>query len=89
MESNVIFERLFAPDCGDFFEDHQAAKSLRDLDIDQMGCVEALSGVQHPLLYPDALFCAQQELEYCRRINNNQRESRSPRRMSVGESLPR
>jgi hypothetical protein len=40
-------------------------------------------------LYPDALFCAQQELEYCRRINNNQRESRSPRRMSVGESLPR
>lgn len=64
IECNVIFECLFAPSCDDFFEDHQAAKSLSDLDIDQMGCVEALSGIQHPLLYLDALFRAQQELEY-------------------------
>lgn len=64
VESNVVFERLSAPSCGDLFEAHQAAKCLRDLNINQMRGMEALSRIQRPLLHLDAFLRTQQEFEY-------------------------
>jgi hypothetical protein len=64
VECDVIVEGLPAPGRGDLFEAYEAAECLRDLDINQMGSVETLSGAQHPLLYLDALVRAQQKLEY-------------------------
>jgi hypothetical protein len=37
---------------------------LRDFDINQVRGVEALVGVQHPLLHFDAFVRAQKKLEY-------------------------
>ena len=66
----------------------QAAKSLRNLDIYQVRSVE-LSRNQCAPLHLDAFVRAKQQLEYGRRINDNQRESRSARKISVGDVLPR
>ena len=68
---------------------YQAAQSLRDFNIYQMGRMETLSSNQCPLLDLDTFVRTKQELEYGRRINNNQRESRSARTMSVGDIAPR
>jgi len=64
VKCNVIFEGLRAPGRGDFFEAHEAAKCLCDLDVEQVRSMETFSGVQHPLLHLDAFVSTQQKLEY-------------------------
>jgi len=89
IQCDVVFESLLPASSADLFEMHQAAKSLRNFDIYQVRSVETLSRNQCPPLHLDAFLRAKQELEYGRRIDNNQRESRSARTMSVGDILPR
>jgi len=89
IQCNVVFEGLLASRRADFLEIHEPAQCLRDLDVDQVRSVETLPGNQHPILYLDALGRTKQQLKYGRGINNNQRESRSARKMSVGDALPR
>ena len=89
IQCDVVFEGLLASSSADFLEMHQAAQSLRDFDVYQVGRVETLCRNQCPLLHLDTFVGAKQELEYGRRINDNQRESRSARTMSVGDILPR
>ena len=61
---NVIVEGLLDPGRGDFFEAHEAAKRLCDLDVDQVRSMETFFGVQHPRLHLDAFVSTQQKLEY-------------------------
>jgi hypothetical protein len=64
IQCNVVFECLPAASRADLFEIREATKCLRDLDINQVGSVETLAGVQHTLLHLDAFIRTEQKLEF-------------------------
>lgn len=89
IQCDVVVESLLPSSSVDLLEMHQAAQSLRDFDIYQLGRVESLFRNPCPPLHLDTFVRAKQELECSRRIDHCQRESRSERTMSVGDILPR
>jgi hypothetical protein len=64
IQGNMVIEGLLATGRSYVFEIHKAPKCLRDLNIDEVRSVEALSGDQHPLLHLDAFVRTKQKLEY-------------------------
>ncbi len=88
-QSSIIIKRLMGARCGNFLEKRHAAQNLSHLQIQQMRCMKALVRIERTKLNPFPKLGAQYELDGRRRINDDQRLSRSARTKSDAAILPR
>lgn len=88
-EREIVVERLLRARGGDVSELDELTQALGDFDVEQVRSVQALYGSQRPRSYAVGTIGAEQKLEECGRIDDDQRPSRSERTTSAGECLPR
>jgi hypothetical protein len=89
MQGSVVIEGLFAASRCDFFELNETPKSLGNLNVYQMRCMQAFLRHQRACFDFFAFCSSKQKLENRRRVDDDQRASRSARMSSVGEVFPR
>ncbi len=87
--SSVVIKRLMGACCRNFLELCQPPQTLRHLEIKQMRGMKALVRMKCAKLNPFPKLGAQCELFGRRRINDDQRLSRSARTKSDAAILPR
>ncbi len=87
--SSVVIKRLMGACCRNFLELRQPAQNLRHLEIKQMRSVKALVRIKCAKLNPFPKLGAEYELDGRRRIDDDQRLSRSARTKSDAAILPR
>jgi len=88
-QSSVVIKRLEGARCRNLLEKRQPAQNLSHFQIQQMRSMKAFVRIEYAKLNPFPKLGAQYELDGCRRINDDQRLSRSARTKSDATSLPR
>lgn len=83
-----IFEGLLRAPRIDVLQPNQTAQSLNNFDVEQMRSVQPLVRRKCPRAYPVRAGGPEKKLEQRRRIDDNQRPSRSARTASAGTVLP-
>lgn len=82
-----IFQRMKSTGGIKFLGPRIPAQDLRDLDIEQMGCVKGFAGIEQAFRKPHSDRGIQQHLDHDRSIDDDQRPSRSTRTALAGEML--
>jgi hypothetical protein len=85
-ECGVVLKCLLCTSGRNVTELREAAQRFRDFDVEQVRSVMPLFGSQHEHRHALAAIGSEQQLEKRRRVDDDQRPSRSSRTTSVGDT---